>query len=172
MGSGLLPVLPNSCRAAWVAEDTGFQFAMVRSTDGKWLVGTNVFAMNVIGKMITNEALFTTSGLRTIRPISAMIHDIAYAKARISRKPPIASPTDERMRQPTSSPVADMITMTSTLFSTSLVVRPTSTAERDIGSDRNRSTMPFWMSSASPAPVTVAPKITVCTKIPGIRNSW
>ena len=75
------------------------------------------------------------------------------------------------MRQPTSSPVTDMIAMTRTLLSTSLVVRPTSTAERDIGSDRNRSMMPFWMSSAMPAPVIVTPKITVCAKMPGIRNS-
>ena len=64
-----------------------------------------------------------------------------------------------------------MITMVMTLLSTSLAVRPTSTAERDIGSDRNRSMMPFCMSSAMPAPVIVAPKMTVCTKMPGIRNS-
>ena len=50
-------------------------------------------------------------------------------------------------------------------------VRPTRTAERDIGSDRNRSMMPFFMSSASPAPVKVAPKTTVCAKMPPMRNS-
>ena len=83
----------------------------------------------------------------------------------------MASPTDVRMRQPTSRPVTDMIATVMTLFSTSLVVRPTSTAERDMGSDRNRSMMPFWMSSAMPAPVIVAPKMTVCAKMPGIRNS-
>ena len=58
-----------------------------------------------------------------------------------------------------------------TLMAMSLTVRPTSTADRDIGSDRNRSMMPFWMSSAIPAPVVVAPKITVCAKIPAMRNS-
>ena len=31
--------------------------------------------------------------------------------------------------------------------------------------------MPFWMSSAMPAPVNVAPKTTVWAKMPGIRNS-
>jgi hypothetical protein len=71
-----------------------------------------------------------------------------------------------RIRQPTTRPVSDITTITSTLFSTSLVVRPTRTAERDIGSERNRSMTPFWMSSASPTPVSVAPKITVWAKIP------
>ena len=75
------------------------------------------------------------------------------------------------MRQPTIRPVIDMITTTRQLLSRSLVVRPTSTADRDIGSERKRSMMPFWMSSAMPAPVIVAPKITVWAKIPGIRNS-
>ena len=40
-----------------------------------------------------------------------------------------------------------------------------------MGSDRKRSMMPFLMSSASPAPVIVAPKMTVWVKIPAIRNS-
>ena len=31
--------------------------------------------------------------------------------------------------------------------------------------------MPFCMSSAMPAPVNVAPKMTVWAKIPAIRNS-
>jgi hypothetical protein len=31
--------------------------------------------------------------------------------------------------------------------------------------------MPFCMSSASPAPVKVEPKMTVCAKIPPMRNS-
>ena len=54
---------------------------------------------------------------------------------------------------------------------TSEAVRPTSTAERDMGSDRNRSMMPFCMSSAMPAPVNVAPKTTVWAKMPPTRNS-
>ena len=48
---------------------------------------------------------------------------------------------------------------------------PTSTAERAIGSERNRSMMPFFRSSASPTAVVVAPKIAFWTKMPGIRNS-
>ena len=57
------------------------------------------------------------------------------------------------------------------LFRTSETVRPASTADGAMGSERNRSMMPFFRSSARPAPVMVAPKITVCAKIPAMRNS-
>jgi hypothetical protein len=53
----------------------------------------------------------------------------------------------------------------------SATVRPMSTAERDIGSDRNRSISPFCRSSARLAPVVVLPKTTVWAKMPGSRNS-
>jgi len=75
------------------------------------------------------------------------------------------------IRQPTTSPVRLITISTSTLFSTSDRVRPVSTADGDIGRLRNRSTMPFCTSSASPAPVMVAPNTTVCAKMPAIRNS-
>jgi hypothetical protein len=48
-------------------------------------------------------------------------------------------------------------------------VRPASTAERAIGSERNRSIIPLERSSARATPVWVEPKITVWTRIPGIR---
>ena len=38
-----------------------------------------------------------------------------------------------------------------------------------MGSERKRSIMPLVRSSASPTPVWVDPKITVWTKMPGIR---
>ena len=75
------------------------------------------------------------------------------------------------MPQPTSSPVIAMTNSTRMLLTTSDSVRPVSTADGDIGSERNRSMIPFWTSSASPAPVLVAPKITVWAKIPAMRNS-
>ena len=43
-----------------------------------------------------------------------------------------------------------MITSEMMLYATSDVVRPTRTADWDIGSERNRSMMPFCMSSARP----------------------
>src|SRR5437588_220367 len=42
--------------------------------------------------------------------------------------------------------------------------------ERANGSDRKRSTRPRDRSSARPTPVWVDPKITVCTKMPGIKK--
>ena len=57
------------------------------------------------------------------------------------------------------------------LVATSARVRPASTAERDIGSERKRSMSPFFRSSASPSAVTKPPKAIVCTMIPGIRKS-
>ena len=75
------------------------------------------------------------------------------------------------IRQPIARPVSDITVTVRTLRQTSLAVRPSRTAERDIGSDRKRSMMPFCMSSAMPAPVNVAPNTTVWAKIPAIRNS-
>ena len=75
------------------------------------------------------------------------------------------------IRQPTTSPVSDITTRTMTLLTTSERVRPVRTADGDMGSDRNRSMMPFLTSSASPAPVMVAPKTTVWAKMPAMRNS-
>jgi hypothetical protein len=53
---------------------------------------------------------------------------------------------------------------------TSENVRPVSTAERDIGSERNRSMIPLLMSSVMPMAVVAAAKTIVWAKIPGIRN--
>ena len=50
-------------------------------------------------------------------------------------------------------------------------VRPLSTAERAIGSDRNRSIRPLVMSSATAIAVVIEANASVWTKIPGIRNS-
>lgn len=64
-----------------------------------------------------------------------------------------------------------MTTSEMTLLTTSDSVRPTSTAPGCIGSVRKRSMTPFCMSSAIPYPVNVAPKTTVCAKMPAMRNS-
>ena len=54
---------------------------------------------------------------------------------------------------------------------TSAVVRPVRTAERAIGSERNRSTMPLLMSSHMPMAVVAAANAMVWAKMPGIRYS-
>src|SRR5207245_3371594 len=75
------------------------------------------------------------------------------------------------MRHPTIKPVTDMTKIDVELKPMSLVVRPTRTAERAIGNDRNRSMIPLVMSSASPTPVKVEPKMTVWTNTPAMRYS-
>ncbi len=47
------------------------------------------------------------------------------------------------MRHPTRRPVNDMTTKLMTLINTSLDVRPVSTADEAMGSDRNLSMIPF-----------------------------
>src|SRR3954471_5775848 len=98
-------VFPNNCRAAWTTAETGFQSAIALSTGGKLLVGTNVFAMNVSGEITTKLALLTTSGVRTSSPTRAITQEMAKANSSRSRKAASASPADEWIRQPTTSPV-------------------------------------------------------------------
>jgi hypothetical protein len=64
-----------------------------------------------------------------------------------------------------------MTTSCTVLVLMSARVRPVRTAERDIGSDRNRSIRPFFRSSDSPSAVTNPPKTIDWTRIPGIRYS-
>ena len=53
----------------------------------------------------------------------------------------------------------------------SAAVRPNSTAEREIGSERKRSTTPVATSVLRPMPVISAPNTAVWTMMPGIRKS-
>src|SRR5438105_3686427 len=76
-GTGAVPVLPNASRTAWATDDTGFHSAMTFSGPGRTAARTNVFAMNVSGKITMNEALFTTSTLGAFSPTSAMIQEMA-----------------------------------------------------------------------------------------------
>src|SRR5207247_121439 len=45
------------------------------------------------------------------------------------------------------------------------------TADRAMGSDRNRSSSPLLRSAARPMAAASEPNTTVCTKMPGIRKS-
>ncbi len=64
-----------------------------------------------------------------------------------------------------------MISSAIALTTRSDVVRPSSTASRDIGSERNRSMMPFCRSLHRPMTVNAELNAVVCTKMPAIRNS-
>ena len=57
------------------------------------------------------------------------------------------------------------------LSATSESVRPASTAERAIGSERKRSIRPLRRSSLSPIAVTKPPNAIDWVMIPGIRKS-
>ena len=45
-------------------------------------------------------------------------------------------------------------------------------AERDVGSERKRSTMPSPRSVAIEMPGPIIPKASDCTRMPPIRYSW
>src|SRR5438105_1313327 len=104
-GAGIVPVVPNASRTACATDETGFHSAITRSGPGRTVAWTNVFAMNVIGKITMNDALFTTSTVGTLSPTNAMIQEIAYAKPSSSRKPNTALSGPVWIRQPTISPV-------------------------------------------------------------------
>lgn len=121
------------------------------------------------GKSHTKPADCTASTLRTSSPIVAEIHD--REKEMSSSSP--AAPSQRRGlpcgRKPTSSPTPSITRTVNMLRPRSPSVRPVSTAERDIGRERKRSTRPWVRSVASPTPVVIAPKETDCTKIPAMR---
>jgi hypothetical protein len=52
----------------------------------------------------------------------------------------------------------------------SAMIRPVRNADRDIGSDRSRSSRPLLASSFTPRAVPKALKATICTTIPGTRK--
>ena len=63
------------------------------------------------------------------------------------------------------------MTIKTTMFNVaSPRVRPSTTAEREIGNDRNLSINPLLMSSDNPIAVAATVNATVCTNIPGINN--
>jgi hypothetical protein len=72
-------------------------------------------------------------------------------------------------RNPTRYPMPTIKIMMKTLRTRSASVRPASTADRAIGSERKRSMSPLFRSSASPIPVWIAPNATVCANTPGIK---
>ncbi len=69
------------------------------------------------------------------------------------------------------SPTMIMIVSETTLVTTSAAVRPASTADRAMGSERKRSIRPLLRSSLSPIAVMKPPKAMLWVMIPGIRKS-
>jgi hypothetical protein len=90
---------------------------------------------------------------------------------RINTNASTASATPPRIRQPIASPVTAITTTPSEECRRLATLRPISTDDREIGSERNRSMMPFSTSAVMPDATTNAVKTMVCAWIPGRRNS-
>jgi hypothetical protein len=73
------------------------------------------------------------------------------------------------MRNPTANATSSMTTKVNRLRTTSDIVRPMSTPDWYMGSDRSRSMIPLLRSSARPTPVNDEPNSTVWAKMPGRR---
>ena len=71
------------------------------------------------------------------------------------------------MPQPMNSPVTDMTTTPIIEWMRLEMLRATTTAERPMGSERNRSTMPLPMSVLRPIATTKALNVIVWAMIPG-----
>ncbi len=69
--------MPHSPRAAAVTALTGFQLAIVRSTNGMCCVGTSALEMIASGKKITSPVPCADSGLWLTIPRHAHVHDSA-----------------------------------------------------------------------------------------------
>ncbi len=131
--------------------------------------------VNSFLKITTDEGIVgwseATMGLQT-KPVEAALHELRplYVGADPLRINELWDSMYKALYLAESSvPVTAMTAIEMTLSPASATVRPTSTAERDMGRERNRSIIPLLRSSASPTPVCVAPKAIVCTKMPGIR---
>ena len=166
-----MPWLPHSWRQAATTELTGFHSAITWSQRGRPFSGTNALdrKMNGIDSSIVTE--FTASGLRITRPSSAPSQHMVKPSSSSSAKPAAARRTPLCARQPISAPTTAITTQLSAVISRSETVRPSSTAKRDIGSERNRSTRPLCRSPATPAAlVPIAENIT-WVKMPAMMYS-
>src|SRR5690349_8140319 len=161
----------NSARAASTMVVNGLCSAIGCSQLGILSTGTNADETNVSGKRTVNPYAFDASGDEEERPMKAKTHENAYPIASTNAIPAITSTTLLEKLKPISSPTVNITTNWKTLVTMSPSVRPVSSAERVIGSERNLSISPFLRSSASPSAVTKPPKTIDWTMIPGIRKS-
>src|SRR5690606_16117327 len=163
--------LPNSDRTESDSALIGFHSANTCSGPGNRSAATNTVEMNVTGKIQMKPALCATSTLPEISAISEPTQAMANANSNSIRYASTASVTLPRMRQPMSKPHNDITRRPSVVTARSDSVRPSSTAELDMGSERNRSMMPFCRSLAIPMTVNAELNATVWTKMPPIRKS-
>ena len=114
--------------------------------------------------------VFTDSGVRAVMPRNAIGQHITRPKARTRTKAPSAPPAPPPKLNPRTIANPVMIRMLQAIRTPSAVIRPLMTAERAIGSERNRSITPRWKSAFSASAVVNGRKQTLWTRIPGRAN--
>jgi hypothetical protein len=150
----------------------GFASANWRRPSGIVWAGTKIDDANVSGKIAVKPIEFAVSGVDETSPTSAKIHENAYPRSRRSTIPSAMSPAVAPMKlKPAMKPTVSRTTSDRQLSTMSDDVRPSSTAARDIGSERKRSISPLCTSSVRPSAVTKPPKAIDWTMMPGIRKS-
>src|ERR671927_1998570 len=130
--------------------------------------GTKAELAKMMGTTQVKPAAWADSGLATVNPMLAEISDRASPNTTTKARADTAGTSPAWKRNPKRKPTAVIKRTTNELRTVSLKVRPRSTAERAIGSDRNRSTIPDDRSWARPTPVWTSPNTMAWTKMPGI----
>ena len=132
-------------------------------------IGVNVELMNVSGTIGRNRARPAVSG-SWIRSAS---HDIVMPSATPKVTAITTMPAIPGRPVATRNPRSDATPSTRSAWTAkirlSASIRPSSTALRAIGSDRNRSVIPLAASSTMPSPTVGAVSATFCTMMPGTR---
>ncbi|GAA2088960.1 hypothetical protein GCM10009759_11470 [Kitasatospora saccharophila] len=136
---------------------TGWWSAKTWSQPGMVAVGTNAEDAKTSGARTGNAAAVAVSGSPTARPTTANTQDIANPKAGTGSPPARNAGTPSWIRKPTRKPTPVISATTNTFRAGSAVVRPESTAERAVGSERKRSISPVRRSPAGPIAVSTAP---------------
>ena len=128
--------------------DSGFHAAIAPSQSGISSGATNTLDRAVSGNASGNTTTATVSGFGTSSPNRMPTQVIATRSSRISATAASAGPAPSRHCQPTSSPHTTSVVISRHARTRSAPARPDSSAERAIGSDRNRSTTPRPASTA------------------------
>jgi hypothetical protein len=168
--SAVTPLPRVRSRAAVTRCDTGFRSTNDFSHPGSVSAGTNAFDAKVSGNSTIIEMPCTDDADRAITPKNAKIQDSAHALT-ITSSPAATTPTAPPSgRQPMIRPMTIVSAVAMRYRMVSASSAPASGAIRAMGSDRNRSNTPLSMSSRSWTPVTTDVVMTVCTRMPGMKN--
>src|SRR2546426_7552292 len=115
---------------------TGLCSAKGRSQLGIVETGTNALEANVRGNIQMNPPDCAASTLRTASPMKAEIQEKAKLIPMRTRIPSMNSKTVPCGRNPTRKPTISMMATVNPLRARSATVRPLTTADEDMGSDR------------------------------------